>query len=188
MKDLAVKREISPQSIIYYYISKIPRCMILMLIGLVIAFAFSIYSVNHVNSSFKFISEADLNVGLAPKFINIFLHNITVALIMIMGHMFGKYISKIMLIINGAFLGIVISSYFIANVSKVILLSLLPHSIIEIPALLLSASFGIYKEYKFERMEYIKLFLIIIFMFMFAAMLEVNISYPLANYLENGGC
>lgn len=33
MNDLAVKREISPKSIIYYYISKIPRFMILMLIG-----------------------------------------------------------------------------------------------------------------------------------------------------------
>ena len=187
MKDMAIKREISPKSIVIYYISKTPRCLSIMIIGFAMGFVFSMYSVNHVNNSIKFISEAELNVGVAPTFINIFFHNIVVAIIMIMGYVLGKYISEIMLIVNGGFLGIVVSSYFVAGISKLLLLSLIPHSIIEIPALLLSASIGMCKKYKFERVEYIKLFLIIITMFIVAAMLEVNISYPLANYLQNGG-
>ncbi|MBZ4226406.1 stage II sporulation protein M [Bacillus wiedmannii] len=122
--------------------------------------------------------------------IDIFLNNLTVCLIFIIGILSFGMISLFLLFINGVYLGAALNYYIKHNSLEEMLRIFIPHAIFEIPAIILSASMGfllilfvIEKGYgrqnlsiKFYLMYILKCTIIVIILLGIAAFIEVHVS------------
>lgn len=119
-----------------------------------VIFGFVIASVNfedaenivrEVTSQFGYIK--DLNVF--SIFLYIFFNNsIKGFLAMLSGTFFGIF-PFVFLFSNGEFIGLILGLGETASVTFRIMIGLLPHGILEIPAIILSASYGFWLGYRF---------------------------------------
>lgn len=150
-----------------------------------IMFIFSVVLGYIINLSFE-------KTNMYPNFTEIFINNSYISLISIVGIISLGLISVILLFINGFYLGSALH-YSIDNSGILYTVKiLLPHSIIEIPSILLSTSIGfililyIIKKSHFKNnfrfTYYIKYILvcapIILIINLIAALIEVFISMP----------
>lgn len=184
IEDISTKKE-KKQKIYRYYGSKINLAGSIFLIGAILGVIWMCYIINNKDmlQLIEVLKKEDF-IQNVPTFKSIFMTNIVVAFIMCIGAIAGRFIPQIIILINGFMLGTVVSSYFYTNISKMVLLSLLPHSIIEVFLLLFCASFGMKKYIKYSWQEYLKLFIFIIIGFAIAACIEVNVSYRMAQYFQ----
>lgn len=128
----------------------------------------------------KYISNIQFNV------FNIFLNNIFVSLLIIAGGLLFCLPSFILTGINFFSLGILTRFFLSIGKLNVFIISLLPHSIIELPAIFISLLFGIkvfnffhIEKHKFDGffLDKIKKYiLILIVLFLIAALVEVYIT------------
>lgn len=179
--EIAIKKE-KKKNIYLYYGANLKRAFLFFVCGIIIGGILTIYSQIHQNESIKFITERELEVGVAPSFGSIFLNNIMVGALLAMGIVWGRLISQILLLVNGIVLGIVISSYYYVQESAKILLSLLPHSVLEVLCLLMCASIGMSRYKKYKVADNLMLAGSIVGGYMLAAVIEVSVSYKLAQF------
>lgn len=136
----------------------------------------------------------DLGFESGEKFtastIEVFLHNLSLCLIFIIGVLSFGIVSLFLLFINGVYLGSAIN-FYVANYSfKKMTLIFAPHAIFELPAIILSASIGflllliaVERGNKGDRipmkvyLKYIiKCIIIVIILLGIASLLETNVS------------
>lgn len=181
MQDISIKNE-EKSNFLGLNKKMIVSSALFMLLGMIIGYFFLLYSQTSNKSSFEFFKEADF-IGKRPTFTNIFFHNLIVGFLLYLGCIYGKMITRFLLIINGISFGIVIASYFFTDISSMVLLSLVPHGIFEIPCLIICGAYGLEKKKIIDiKNETIKLG-IIIAIFALAAIIEVYVSYPLSKRL-----
>ncbi|MEJ5284333.1 MAG: stage II sporulation protein M [Brevinematia bacterium] len=128
----------------------------------------------------KYISNIQFNV------FNIFLNNIFVSLLIIVGGLIFCLPSFILIGINFFSLGILMRFFLSVEKLRVFIISLLPHSIFELPAIFISLLFGIkvFKLFYIEKHKFDSFFLdkikkyilIAILLFLIAAIIEVYIT------------
>lgn len=180
-KEVSIRKN-EEKSIFLYYGNNIGRASIFFICGIILGVILTIYSQTHYMDSLKLIVEKDLNVGVTPKFSTIFTNNIIVGILLALGILWGRLLSQVMLLINGAMLGIIICSYYYTSDSAMILISLLPHSVLEIFCLLICGSIGMSKYKKYKIVSNIIFIGSIISGYMIAAVIEVFVSYKIAQF------
>lgn len=180
-REVSIKKK-KEQNIYLYYGANIKRAFILFSCGMILGGILTIYSQLHRGESLHFFTEKDLGIGAVPSFSSIFLNNIIVGMLLAMGIIWGRLLSQVILLINGVLLGIVISSYYYVQDSAKVLLSLLPHSVIEVCCLLMCASIGMSKYKKYRLADDMKLIGSIVLGYMIAAAIEVSLSYKMAQF------
>lgn len=178
-EDIAIRKK-SIKNIYSYYGGHMDRTLICFVCGIVTGVLLTIYSQIHSMSSLHLIATKDINIGETPRISSIFFNNLIVGTVLTLGIVWGRLLSYAVLIINGAMLGIVMCSYFYSNNSAMILISLLPHSAIEIPCLLMCGSIGMSKYKKYKMSQNVMFIGSIILGYMIAAVIEVEVSYRIA--------
>jgi len=103
-----------------------------------------------LNDSLNQLSELALkakNLNFFGKFWLIFENNLIVVLIMMLGGVFLGFLPILAVLLNGLLLGFVLSAVFSAGFDNfellVLILTLLPHAIVELFTICLAASFGL---------------------------------------------
>ena len=84
-------------------------------------------------------------------FLFIFLNNAIKAFIMMLGGIFFGIIPVLFILLNGYAIGIVVSVVLAGSSISTIILGLLPHGFLEIPAVLLAAGYGVWLGEKLYR-------------------------------------
>ncbi len=114
----------------------------LFIISLVIGFLFPVFFVDLINDLIQKLMQQTQNMGFFELLIFIFKNNLTASFSgMIFGALLGIY-PVFVTLLNGYVIGFV-SSMAVSKQGYLTLLSLLPHGIFELPALILSLGLGL---------------------------------------------
>ncbi|SES02071.1 stage II sporulation protein M [Lachnobacterium bovis] len=184
MKNVEIK-ENHTQNIVLYYLKNSKKVCVVLFAGVVLGIICVIYSqYGNVSRSIEFVKETDVlsNDG-APKWNMIFLKNLIVCFLLCAGIIVNKLLSYLIIFVNGFFWGVVVGADFYIE-SHFKYLSLLPHGIIEITALIVCASIGVNQIIKINNhvvwRKYLQLGILIVLALIVAALIEANISYKIA--------
>jgi len=128
----------------------------------------------------KFIKSYMVSVNFS--LLSIFINNFLIAVIMITGGLLVAIPSLFLMIFNFFSLGVMLKYFYQQSLLKEFLISIFPHGIIEIPAIILSCYFGIkvWNSFSSRRenvfLEIKKYYISIMPYFFLAAFIEVYIT------------
>ncbi|HBP01225.1 MAG: hypothetical protein UY41_C0050G0006 [Candidatus Moranbacteria bacterium GW2011_GWE1_49_15] len=146
----------------------------------------------------SFFGNLDFTRNFSPLliFVFIFLNNLLKALFVIVFGFFFAIVPLVFIYTNGELIGLIIGVFQRENSLFMIVLGLLPHGILEIPAIILATSYGIwlgncfyrrlkYKEpfrvhFSFAMKKFFKVILPLLFL---AAVIESFVTPVVINYL-----
>ena len=163
MKNVEIK-ENHTQNIVLYYLKNSKKVCVVLFAGVVLG-----------SRSIEFVKETDVlsNDG-APKWNMIFLKNLIVCFLLCAGIIVNKLLSYLIIFVNGFFWGVVVGADFYIE-SHLKYLSLLPHGIIEITALIVCASIGVNQIIKINNRvvwrKYLQLGILIVLALIVAALI-----------------
>lgn len=147
-------------------------CVFLML-GFVITYVYAKTNNMPVSSDWSAANRS-------TSFLSIFINNLIVCMIGLLGVITFRIFSIIIIIFNGFSLGLLISLFYLSDESITkIMIVLSPHGIFEIPAIILSCSLGLVGFTLFKKLsvrEIISNVGIILILLLMAAFIEINIS------------
>lgn len=100
-----------------------------------------------LSKSFSFIKDFNALMIFAFIFLN---NTIKTLIVVLFGFLFG-IVPLLFVVTNGSMLGLVIAAAHTRLSVLLVLLSIVPHGIIEIPAVLLASGYGLWLGYRFYR-------------------------------------
>ncbi|ADC70051.1 protein of unknown function DUF95 transmembrane [Methanocaldococcus sp. FS406-22] len=143
--------------------------------------------------------KIDINIIFPHTFLGILTNNLKVILINLSGSVLFGFTTFVNMLYNGFVIGLEVKGlFFIGADLKYILITILPHGIFEIPAILISAVAGFKIPYEIvlylldkkekpianeDIREFLKLAIMSIILIVIAAFIEVYITPKIANYL-----
>jgi len=116
----------------------------------------------NINEAGKIVGELSSTLGFIKDlnpfliFLFIFINNSVKSLLMVLLGFFFGLIPLIFIITNGYMLGVVIAVTQLKIGMSAVLISLIPHGIFEIPAVLIASGYGMLLGYKFFRKLFFK--------------------------------
>lgn len=189
------KQHTLPKSLLFKIFKRSWIFLIIFLLGIVIGGILIYYTTRDITdiSMFNISSEDEiiyqdfLGIGISPTFIGVFLNNLTLCLLLVIGIFTRGITSGFILLINGIIIGIIIISYVPIGYNVIYpILALLPHAVFEIPAIILCASISSQKIKDLKNSsfsELIKVILLILILLIVGALIEVHISTKISKLL-----
>lgn len=173
-----------------------------LFLGFLIAFIFPGILDSFLNLLTELFSSELESFAENPKWqssLMIFSRNFRVSLLLSFGGFFLGLFPIISLFINGFIVGLMIGILFLSGALILILTSLVPHAIFEIPAIIISSALGIRlglewllrkskghrdEVFKTNLMRIVKFLPVIFFLLLFAGFVEVYVSGTLSELIS----